>query len=127
MSVQPPRRPSSAEITMARQQGKNYYSLASEDSVAANKSSTSDSIDSAGEILAAISSLREELLEGGVKVSAAEVPEAAVAVAAPVQDPLSENEELKDQLSELSDFTLGSRKMASSRLVSAIASESSDS
>jgi chemotaxis protein CheZ len=88
---------------MARQQGKNYYSLASEDSVAANKSSTSDSIDSAGEILAAISSLREELLEGGVKVSAAEVPEAAVAVAAPVQDPLSENEELKDQLSELSE------------------------
>jgi len=107
MSVQPPRRPSSAETTMARQQGKNYYSLASEDSVAANKSSTSDSIDSAGEILAAISSLREELLEGGIKVSAADVPEVAVAAVAPVevpvQDPLSENEELKDQLSELSE------------------------
>jgi chemotaxis protein CheZ len=101
MSVDNPRRPYTAEIIMARRQGKNYYSVASEaDAVAATPASAT-ALEGAGEILAAIAALRTDLLESGVKVDEASQTAAAPVAAAEEASP-AENDELKQQLEELS-------------------------
>jgi chemotaxis protein CheZ len=100
MSVETSRRPYTAEIIMARQQGKNYYSAASEADLDTGVVAQSDAVGGAGKILAAIASLREDLLEGGVKVSDASpvvVPELAEVSNA------IDNEELTGQLADLSE------------------------
>jgi chemotaxis protein CheZ len=99
MSVKPPRRPYTAEIIMARQQGKNYYSVATEADLDAGIPVQSNGVGDAGEILAAIAALREDLLEGGVKVSDASpvlVPEPEV------DSSIIDNGELTEQLTDLS-------------------------
>ena len=102
MSVQPPRRPYTAEIIMARRQGKNYYSVATEAEVAQGTTAPAGDVGNGSEILAAIASLREDLLEGGVKISG-ESAAAAIVPASDSSGDRTENDELKQQLAELSD------------------------
>ena len=99
MSVDPSRRPYTAEIIMARQQGKNYYSAATEGGQNAASPVQPNAVAGAGEILAAIAALREDLLEGGVKVS--DAPPVVVAEL-PVDPNVIDNEELSEQLTDLS-------------------------
>ena len=102
MSVEPSRRPYTAEIIMARQQGKNYYSVATEADIDSRVEASSDAVGGAGEILAAIASLREDLLEGGVKVSDAS-PAVVPELPEPATDPnVVNNDELTEQLVDLS-------------------------
>lgn len=105
MSVQSPRRPYTAEIIMARQKGKKYYSAGTQADSGESEGDFPGSIEGADQILAAIASLRKDLLETGVRVDAEAQP-AAVPAAAPTASPdksASENEELKTQLSDLSN------------------------
>ncbi len=114
MTSQPPRRPNTADIVMARRQGKNYYTASTGAEASADAAAELPSA-GAQQILDAIAELRADLSNGKMSAAHAEnADEAESAVEteaadeaepdAPAVDDVAvrENEELRKQLAELS-------------------------
>jgi chemotaxis protein CheZ len=110
MSSQPPRRPYTAEIIMARQKGVDLHAAAANTGTGAGNATGLDD-GSADRILAAISDLRKDLLENGVATESVAPAATAEADASAV-----ENEQLQQQLTDLSDAIADTkRELASLR------------